>query len=494
MFGNIQDSSGMLSMVLLMIGRESKYAMILIVAIMVFKHWNSICIHVHDWRKGKMNSIVLEGNITTSVIVRSGYATDRATFDNKILGILYFMRHHVSKDLWNSMDQAHFLNGLDSQQEDEDTFMSFLPIHSKEGFKITDDIYIRVEVSENTISKTRSDTDDESLSASYREKRVTFTLMSKKSMVFLFEFIERCKTVYDEYMNDISKQGPRIIKSSNDGYYKTFNLNTTKSFDNLHFEGKDALIARLNSFKDKSIYQRLGINDGLGLLFYGEPGTGKTSTIKAIAKYMDMDIILVPMNQLKTKKAFEDFFYTKTYNGTIPFEKRIYVFEEIDCNGWANIVRNRDYGATPIAPAPVTVATTTAGQQPVIIFNDREKERKKTLSEDNEPMSLGALLECIDGLIEAPGRIIIMTTNHPDHLDPALRRPGRIDMEIEFKRLRSSDIALIYQQMYDEEMPLDISESIPDYKYTQADVSRMLFKHHQDPSAFIEEITRDQTV
>jgi hypothetical protein len=206
---------------------------------------------------------------------------------------------------------------------------------------------------------------------------------------------------------------------------------------------------------------------------------------------MDMDIILVPMNQLKTKKAFEDFFYTKTYNGTIPFEKRIYVFEEIDCNGWAHIVRNRDCGAVPVAAAPVTVATTAAGQQPVIIFNDRERERKKTLSEDNEPMSLGALLECIDGLIEAPGRIIIMTTNHPDHLDPALRRPGRIDMEIEFKRLRSSDIALIYQQMFDEEMP---PAMIPDYKYTQADVSRMLFKHHLDPPAFITEITNDQAV
>lgn len=486
MFSATQDSSGIMSMVLLMMGRESKYATVLIMAFMVFKNWKSILIYLNDLRAGKMNSVVLEGNITSTMMSRSGVYSTRTSFDENILGLLYFMRNHVSKDLWDSMDQGQFITGLDAQQDDENALMEFLPIHSKEGFKLTGDIRIRVSMGNDVIFNTK---DEESNASNHKEKTVTFTLMSKKPVSFLLEFVEQCKTIYNEYMGEQSKQGPRIIKSSNDGYYKTFNLNTTKSFDNLHFEGKDALIARLNSFKDKSIYERLGINDGLGLLFYGEPGTGKTSTIKAIAKYMDMDLILVPMNQLKTKKAFEDFFYSKTYNGTIPFEKRIYVFEEIDCNGWAHIVRNRNAPAVPEVAAVTAVVSTGTSQQPVIIFNDREKEKKKTSSEDNEPMSLGALLECIDGLIEAPGRIIIMTTNHPDLLDPALRRPGRIDMEIEFKRLRRSDIGLIYQQMFGELIPSDQLAQIPDYKYTQADVSRMLFKHCNDNAAFIHEIT-----
>ena len=480
-------------MVLLMMGRDSQYAMILVFAFMVFKNWKSIVIYINDLRAGKMNSVVLEGSITSTMSSRSGVYSTRTSFDDNILGLLYFMRNHVSKDLWDSMDQGQFITGLEFQSGDNaDALMAFLPIHSKEGFKLTGDIRIRVNMGDDVTFNTK---DDDSNASNHKEKKVTFTLMSKKSVSFLLEFVEQCRTMFNEYVGEQSKQGPRIIKSSNDGYYKTFNLNTTKSFENLHFDGKEALIARLEAFKDKSIYERLGINDGLGLLFYGEPGTGKTSTIKAIAKYMDMDLIIVPMNQLKTKKSFEDFFYSKTYNGTIPFEKRIYVFEEIDCNGWAHIVRSRNAPAVPEATAAVTAVVPTGSQQSVFIINDREKEKKKTLSEDNEPMSLGALLECIDGLIEAPGRIIIMTTNHPDLLDPALRRPGRIDMEIEFKRLRRSDISLIFQQMF-EDTPCDSSVSssdllaqIPDYKFTQADVSRMLFKHYKDPVAFLHEIT-----
>lgn len=40
------------------------------------------------------------------------------------------------------------------------------------------------------------------------------------------------------------------------------------------------------------------------------------------------------------------------------------------------------------------------------------------------------LLNVLDGVVETPGRIVIMTTNHPETLDPALIRPGRIDKRI----------------------------------------------------------------
>ena len=38
----------------------------------------------------------------------------------------------------------------------------------------------------------------------------------------------------------------------------------------------------------------------------------------------------------------------------------------------------------------------------------------------------------LDGVVDSPGRIIVMTSNHPEKLDPALIRPGRIDRKIEF--------------------------------------------------------------
>jgi len=43
---------------------------------------------------------------------------------------------------------------------------------------------------------------------------------------------------------------------------------------------------------------------------------------------------------------------------------------------------------------------------------------------------LAGLLNVLDGVVDSPGRIVVMTTNHPDKLDPALIRPGRINKRI----------------------------------------------------------------
>jgi hypothetical protein len=45
----------------------------------------------------------------------------------------------------------------------------------------------------------------------------------------------------------------------------------------------------------------------------------------------------------------------------------------------------------------------------------------------NGPIESDWYLDVLDGVVDTPGRIVIMTTNHPEMLDPALIRPGRID-------------------------------------------------------------------
>merc|ERR1719428_542252 len=47
-----------------------------------------------------------------------------------------------------------------------------------------------------------------------------------------------------------------------------------------------------------------------------------------------------------------------------------------------------------------------------------------------DKLNLSGLLNVLDGVVDTPERILIMTTNHPEQLDPALIRPGRIDKKI----------------------------------------------------------------
>ena len=47
-----------------------------------------------------------------------------------------------------------------------------------------------------------------------------------------------------------------------------------------------------------------------------------------------------------------------------------------------------------------------------------------------DKLDLAGLLNVLDGVVDSPGRIVIMTTNHPEALDAALVRPGRINTKL----------------------------------------------------------------
>ena len=55
---------------------------------------------------------------------------------------------------------------------------------------------------------------------------------------------------------------------------------------------------------------------------------------------------------------------------------------------------------------------------------------KRKLFDDLDKLNLSGLLNVLDGVVDTPGRVVVMTTNHPEKLDPALIRPGRINKRI----------------------------------------------------------------
>ena len=117
-------------------------------------------------------------------------------------------------------------------------------------------------------------------------------------------------------------------------------------------------------------------------------------------------------------------------------------------------------------------------------MNRHANKRAKDLESDK--VTLGTLLELMDGLVEFPGRIIIMTTNHPEVLDPALLRPGRIDMHIHFSKMRGTDIANIYRIWTGYTLSDEDIARIPSDTYTQAQISQLIFKYEFEPHKFLE--------
>lgn len=113
-----------------------------------------------------------------------------------------------------------------------------------------------------------------------------------------------------------------------------------------------------------------------------------------------------------------------------------------------------------------------------------------TLNLDEFQVTLSGLLNFIDGLWSSCGdeRIIIFTTNHKDKLDPALLRPGRMDMHINmsyctpcgFKMLASNYLDIIDHPLFSE-----VEDLIVEAKATPAEVGEQLMKN-EDPDIALE--------
>ncbi len=201
-------------------------------------------------------------------------------------------------------------------------------------------------------------------------------------------------------------------------YYK---YNTNKSFDNIIGNNSKLIKDKIKFFNENKLwYESKGIPYHMTLLLSGLPGTGKTSAIKAIANYTQRHIINVSFNHIKTAEQLINLLTNEhlTISDTkksddikqiyIPISKRLYVLEEIDTFG--DIVKDRS-------------------------LKNKDDGCNEEISSDvisEYQITLGHLLTLLDGTVEYPGRMIVITCNHPELLDKALIRGGRMDLHIHY--------------------------------------------------------------
>ncbi len=247
---------------------------------------------------------------------------------------------------------------------------------------------------------------------------------------------------------------------------------STRTLDNVFHEKQDELKTRVNFFlNNKKWYYEKGYPHTLGLLFTGPPGCGKTSSIKAIANTAKRHIINVNLAHIRTKKQLKKLFYDErikvcesvdnvmvTTEFIIPIDKRIYVMEDVDANE-NELVLRREL------------------RKPKDEDDDGGLKFSREPLQEKSDLDLATLLNIFDGTLETPGRILIITTNYPEKMDEALIRPGRIDLNIEYKLCNRKVIKDMVNSFYSIELNDSHFENIIEYKWSPAEVSQILFKH-----------------
>ncbi|KAK7189821.1 hypothetical protein DPSP01_008768 [Paraphaeosphaeria sporulosa] len=184
-------------------------------------------------------------------------------------------------------------------------------------------------------------------------------------------------------------------------------------------------------------YAARGIPYRRGYLFHGPPGTGKTSLSFALAGIFGLDIYCISLMEVGLTESDLNKLFT-----TLP-RRCVVLLEDIDSAG---LRRTDDSPTIDTSDASSDGTPSEDGVKvdplPKLPGAALHGTGIKSL------ISLSGLLNTIDGAASHEGRVLIMTTNHPEKLDPALIRPGRVDLQVQFTLATRAQTRDIFKRMY----------------------------------------------
>jgi chaperone BCS1 len=236
------------------------------------------------------------------------------------------------------------------------------------------------------------------------------------------------KQVIREAAASLKQEGDEASLQMFDESWSTLRGYKPRTLDSVILPDADKkhLVADVEKFLgNEQAYAISGTPYRRGYMFHGLPGTGKTSVIAGLSNYFKRDLYIIQpqhMTDEKLAKAIAD----------IPCHSMV-VIEDVDC--------------------------VTASKQRLGTTKSEERVLGVTLS---------GLLNCLDGLKVPHGLLFFLTTNHPEKLDPALIRPGRVDFKLGFTYATPEQKQEYFTKFLKSPAPEDILDS----KVTMAEVQK----------------------
>ncbi len=266
------------------------------------------------------------------------------------------------------------------------------------------------------------------------------------------------------------------------------NIYPDRTFDMFISRHKPDILAALDAFieANKSGAALGGYGTyNLGMLLHGDPGTGKTFLIKAIALYLKRSVKIINMHSIKSKQDFEVVFDN--------YENYVYCLEEFDCVQGVIQQRTDDGKATKdfISNELKDLRDRHLELLKIMAMSGGSKDSKSTdsgtpieqeikliktrITELENALTLDTILTVLDGVKEHRGRVVIATTNYLNKIDDALLRPGRFDLKINLGKFISSEIKEMLEHMFTGAASAEEFEELettvfPDKKYAPVDV------------------------
>ena len=197
-------------------------------------------------------------------------------------------------------------------------------------------------------------------------------------------------------------------------------------------------------FSGESWYRERGLPYRRGYLFAGVPGSGKSTLVSCIASSLKRNV------------------------------------------NWVDLLKFDSDSA-------LLMATSTIAPGSIVLIEDIDSVldgRGINTTDTARHVSFTGLLNALDSMMGCRGSLVIMTTNHPDRLDPALIRPGRVDLRINFGNATPEQAKKLFERFYSTNGD-EMANIVRDGKeVSMATLQSVFLEHVDDPPGAIAGVRR----
>ena len=275
-------------------------------------------------------------------------------------------------------------------------------------------------------------------------------LNRKKDIHNLHKLIKFLVKNHDEF-NDVNNKKYINVIGQN---FTSENKNNRRTLDTVFIpaETRTQITGSIRKFiEGEEWYKKHAIPYHFGMLLYGPPGTGKSSIVKALTEEFDCFVYYV--RQSEFLKAFTENTGGWLTSLSCNSKPSFVVIEDIDKISFCNVLRNRKK-------------------------NDKNDGTDGEIG-DVAGAFLGQFLNVMDGVNSPSNTIWIFTTNYIEELEPALIRPGRIDMKFEIGYITNETFNEFLKHHFGKEIP-EGYEVTPEHTFAEIQTDVMTGKTYDD--------------